>query len=116
MRRFVLNFIGGALLIFLAFMVSNNIQRMAIYTLPQGVCMGILFLLVFGFLFNTGMKKASRRNSEIDSATHYQSMRTDTSSDDQATALADLQKQRDDGLISTEQQERKKKEIESKTK
>jgi len=115
-RKFILSFIGGALMIFLAFMVGNNIQKMSVYTLPQGVCMGILILLVLGYLFNNGMKKASRRNGEIDSAAYYQSMRTDTSSDDRVTALADLQKQRDEGLISIERYEAKKAEIESKEK
>jgi len=115
-RRFILYFFGGILLIFLAFMVGSTIQRMDLYTLPQGLCMGILFLLVFGYLFNTGMKKASHRNGEIDSAAHYKSLRTDTSSNDRATALADLQRQRDEGLISIEQQERKKTEIETEKK
>jgi len=113
-RKFIQSFIGGALMIFLAFMVGNTIQRMDLYTLPQGVCMGILFLLVFGFLFNTGMKKANRRNSEIDSAAHYQSLRTDTSSDDLVIEMANIQKQRDEGLISIERYEAKKAEIESK--
>jgi hypothetical protein len=113
-RKFIPSFIGGTLMIFLAFMVGDNIQRMRVYTLPQGVCMGILVLLVFGYLFNNGMKKASRRNSEIDSAAHYQSLRTDTSSDDLAIELANIQKQRDEGLISIERYEAKKAEIESK--
>ena len=113
-RKFILSFIGGALMIFLAFMVGNNIQKMRVYTLPQGVCVGILVLLVFGYLFNNGMKKASRRNSEIDSAAHYQSMRIDASSDDRDIELANIQKQRDEGLISIERYKAKKAEIESK--
>lgn len=113
-RKFILSFIGGTLMIFLAFMAGNNIQSMRVYTLPQGVCLGILILLVFGYLFNNGMKKASRLNSEIDSAAHYQSLRTDTSSDDPVIELADLQRQRDEGLISIERYEAKKAEIESK--
>lgn len=115
-RKFILSFIGGTLMIVLAFMVGSNIQKMRVYTLPQGVCLGILVLLVFGYLFNTGMKKANRRNSEIDSAAHYQSLRTDISSDDPAIELANIEKQRDEGLISIERYEAKKAEIESKKK
>jgi len=114
-RRFILSFIGGALMIFLAFMVGNNIQKMALYTLPQGLCMGILFLLVFGYLFNNGMKKANRRNSEIDSAAYYQSLRTDLSEDeDPITKLANIQRQREEGLISKEQEEIKEARLKSK--
>lgn len=112
-RRFILSFIGGTLMIVLAFMVGNNIQKMRVYTLPQGVCMGSLVLLAFGYLFYNGMKKANRRNGEIDSAAHYQSLRTETSSDDRATTLADLERQRDEGLISIARYEAKKAEIES---
>jgi hypothetical protein len=112
-RRFILSFIGGTLMIVLAFMVGNNIQKMRVYTLPQGVCLGNLVLLAFGFLFNNGMKKANRRNGEIDSAAHYRSLRTDTSSNDPMIELADLERQRDEGLISIARYKAKKAEIES---
>ena len=114
-RRFILSFIGGALMIFLAFMVGNNVQKMRVYTLPQGVCMGVLVLLVFGFLFNNGMKMANRRNSEIDSSAHYQSLRTDLSEgEDPITKLANIQRQREEGLISKEQEEIREARLKSK--
>jgi hypothetical protein len=95
-------------------LLGNNIQNVREYTLPQGLCTGTLLLGIFVFLFYSGMKMASRRNSETDSARHYQSIRTPISNDDPIARLAKLQRQRDEGLISTEQQEAKKAEIESK--
>ncbi len=115
-RKFILSFIGYGFMIFVTILIGNNIQYLRVYTLPQGLCTGGLLLAIFAFLFYTGMKKASVRNSEIDSAAHYQSMRNDTPGDDPVAKLAKLQRSRDQGLISDEQQETKKTEIESKRK
>ena len=114
--RFGLFFVVYSLVIFIAALVGNNIQNVREYTLPQGVCTGTLLLGVFAFLFYSGMKMASDRNSDTDSAAHYESMRTQVSRDDPVARLAKLQRQRDEGLISSEQQEVKKAEIESKKK
>jgi hypothetical protein len=114
--RFGLFFVVYSLVIFIAALVGNNIQNVREYTLPQGVCTGTLLLGVFAFLFYSGMKMASDRNSDTDSAAHYESMRTHVSKDDPVARLAKLQRQRDEGLISSEQQEVKKAEIESKKK
>jgi hypothetical protein len=114
--RFVLFFVVYSIVIFVAILVGNNIQNVREYTLPQGLCTGTLLLAIFAFLFYSGMKMASARNSETDSAAHYQSMRTPISKDDPVARLAKLQRQRDEGLISSEQQEAKKAEIETKEK
>ena len=114
--RFALFFVVNSLLIFGLILVGNNIQNVREYTLPQGLCTGTLLLGIFAFLFYSGMKMASERNSETDSAAHYQSMRTHVSQDDPVARLAKLQRQRDEGLISSEQQKAKKAEIESKKK
>ena len=114
--RFGLFFVVYSLVIFVAALLGNNIQNIPEYTLPQGVCTGTLLLGVFAFLFYSGMKMASDRNSDTDSAAHYDSMRTQVSKDDPVARLAKLQRQRDEGLISSEQQEVKKAEIESKKK
>jgi ABC-type multidrug transport system permease subunit len=114
--RFILFFVVYSLVIFGVTLLGNNIQDVREYTLPQGLCTGTLLLGIFAFLFYSGMKMASERNSETDSAVHYQSMRTHISKDDPITRLAKLQRQRDEGLISSEQQETKKAEIESKKK
>ena len=112
--RFGLFFVVYSLVIFVAALLGNNIQNIPEYTLPQGVCTGTLLLGVFAFLFYSGMKMASDRNSDTDSAAHYDSMRTQVSKDDPVARLAKLQRQRNEGLISSEQQEVKKAEIESK--
>ena len=114
--RFGLFFVVYSLVIFVAALLGNNIQNIPEYTLPQGVCTGTLLLGVFAFLFYSGMKMASDRNSDTDSAAHYDSMRTQVSKDDPVARLAKLQRQRDEGLISSEQQEVKRAEIESKKK
>jgi hypothetical protein len=114
--KFILFFIGNIFMIFVAILLGNNIQEIKEYTLPQGLCTGILLLGIFAFLFYSGMKKASILNSETDSAAHYQSLRPNISKDDPVARLAKLQRQRDEGLISSEQQETQKAEIESKKK
>ena len=114
--RFGLFFVVYSLVIFIAALVGNNIQNVREYTLPQGICTSTLLLGIFAFLFYSGMKMASERNRETDSAAHYASMRTHVSKDDPVARLAKLQRQRDEGLISSEQQEVKKAEIESKKK
>lgn len=114
--RFILFLAVYSLVIFGAILVGNNIQNVREYTLPQGLCTSTLLLGIFAFLFYSGMKMASERNSETDSAAHYESMRTHVSKDDPVARLAKLQRQRDEGLISSEQQEAKRAEIESKKK
>lgn len=114
--RFILLFIVYSVLIFGAVLFGNNIQRVPQYTLPQGACTGTLLLIIFALLFYSGMKMANERNSQTDSAARYQSLRPSTSGEDPITRLANLQRQRDEGLISDEQQRAKKAEIESKRK
>lgn len=114
--KFILFFVINSLIIFGAILLGNNIQEIQEYTLPQGLCTGTLLLAIFAFLFYTGMKMASERNSQTDSAAHYQSLRTPVSKDDPVARLAKLQRQRDEGLISSEQQESQKAEIQSKKK
>lgn len=115
--KFIVFFIGYILMIYVAILLGTSIQAMREYTLPPGMCMGILLFGVFAFLFYSGMKKASIRNSDTDSAAHYQSLRhSNISKDDPIARLAKLQRQRDEGLISNEQQEAKKAEIEKKKK
>jgi hypothetical protein len=115
--RFILFFVVNSLIIVLAILMGNNIQMVKQYTLPQGVCTGSLLLIVFGVLFYQGMQLASARNDQTDSAAHYQSIRPQTTSkDDPIARLAKLQRQRDEGLISTEQLEAKEAEIKSKKK
>ncbi|HSL46730.1 MAG TPA: DUF6677 family protein [Anaerolineales bacterium] len=115
-RKFILFFVVNSIVIFGAVLMGNNIQMVQQYTLPQGLCTSTLLLAVFAFLFYSGMKMASERNSQTDSAAHYQSLRPNISKDDPVARLAKIQRQRDEGLISSEQQEAKKVEIASKKK
>ena len=114
--KFILFFIVYSSMIFAAVLFGINIQNLRAYTLPQGLCTGILLVGVLAFLFYTGMREASGRNREIDSAAYYHSQRTDTSKGDRISKLANLQRQRDEGLISSEEQEVQKAEVESKAK
>jgi hypothetical protein len=115
--RFILFFVVNSFVILTAVLVGNNIQMIQQYTLPQGVCTGSLLLIVLGYMFYTGMQMANARNNQTDSAAHYQSLRPKNApKDDPISRLAQLQRQRDEGLISSEQQEAKKAEIESKNK
>ncbi len=113
-RKFILFFIGSCILIAFATVMGNNIQNTRSYTLPQGVCTGTLLLIIFAALFYNGMQAANARNGQSDSAARYQARRTTVSQDNQSTKLEKLQKQRDEGLISIEQYDAKKAEIESK--
>lgn len=115
--KFILSFIAYSFIIFILVLLGNNIQKIREYTLPQGLCTGVLLLGIFAFLFYSGMKQASARSGEIDSAAHYQSLRPNNiSKDDPVSRLAKLQRQRDEGLISSEQQDAKNAEIRSKKK
>jgi hypothetical protein len=115
--KFLLFFVVYSLVIFSTVLLGNNIQQVREYTLPQGLCTGTFLLIIFAFLFYSGMKMANERNTQTDSAAHHRSKRTTTvSTDDPIARLAKLQKQRDEGLISSEQQEAKKAEIKPKQK
>lgn len=112
--RFILFFVVDSLIIVVAVLLGSNIQAMREYHLAQGLCTGSLLLIIFAFLFYSGMTMASARNEQTDSAVHYQSLRRNVTSDDPVARLARIQRQRDEGLISTEEQEAKEKDIKSK--
>jgi hypothetical protein len=114
-KKFILYFIGSGVVIFIALLMGNNIQGVREYTLPQGLCTGSLLLIIFGVLFYTGMRAASNRNGQTDSAAYYKSRRN-ASQDDMATRMEKLLKKRNEGLISKEQFDTEKGEIESKDK
>lgn len=114
-KKFILYFVGSSIAIAVAILMGNNIQGVREYTLPQGLCTGSLLFIVFGILFYTGMRAASNRNSQTDSAAYYKSRRS-ASQDDMATRMEKLLKKRNEGLISKEQYDTEKGEIESKEK
>jgi hypothetical protein len=114
-KKFIQYFIGGGVAIIISILMGNNIQGVQQYTLPQGLCTGSLLLIVFGVLFYTGMRAASDRNVQTDSAAYYKSKRS-ASQDDMSTRMEKLLKKRSEGLISKEQFDSEKGEIESKEK
>lgn len=114
-KKFILYFIGSGIIIAVSILMGNNIQGIREYTLPQGVCTGSLLLIVFCTLFYTGMRAASNRNVQTDSSAYYKSKRS-ASQDNMATRMEKLLKKRDEGLISKEQFNTEKGEIETKEK
>ena len=111
--KFLQYFIGGGLAIAIAVVMGNNIQALQIYTLPQGICTGSLLVIIYAALFYFGMNAASARNSQTDSAAYYKSRRT-ASTDDRVVRMEKLLKKRNEGLISKEQYDSEKTEIEEK--
>jgi hypothetical protein len=107
-RRFITTLAGGILVIAVAVVLSNAIQNVRGYSLPQGLCTGVLLLLVFVPLFLTGQKIANQRNNMIDSTAHYNVLRTPSQGSDDAR-LGRIQKMRDEGLISEQEYDKKKK-------
>ena len=111
--KFLQYFIGGGIAITIMVVMGNNIQTLREYTLPQGLCTGSLLVIVYAALFYLGMRAASDRNSQADSAAYYKSRRT-ASTDDRATRMEKLLKKRNEGLISKEQYDSEKTEIDEK--
>jgi hypothetical protein len=107
-NRFIKTFIGGGLLIAVLIVLGNAIQNIRNYSLPQGLCTGILLLIVLVPLFLSGQKMAHLHNNMIDDATYYDNRRAASSGTDDAK-LAKLQKMRDEGLISETEFQKKKK-------
>jgi hypothetical protein len=112
--RFVPIFIGYCILIYVAYLLGNAIQNLRNSPLPAGLMPGLLILAVLASLFFSGMKISNIRNDETKEAAYYESRRTNLPQDNESTKLKKLSKQREDGLISNEQYDSKKADIESK--
>jgi len=112
-NKFIKTFIGGVLLIAVMVTLSNAIQNIHGYSLPQGICIGSLLLIVLVPLFLTGQKSANMRNNMIDSTAQYNTHRA-SSQDNGEAGLSKLQKMRDEGLISEQEYQKKKNNISAK--
>lgn len=108
--RFIKTFIGGVLLITVVFVLGNAIQNVRGYPLPQGFCPGILLMLVFVPLFLAGRKTANLHNNMIDNTAHYNVLRTTPQGSNEAR-LGKLREMRDEGLISEQEYDKKKKDL-----
>ena len=111
--RFLPIFFGSIVLLYVGFLLGNAITDIRGVTLPQGLCPGALVLAIVALLFISGMRTAQARNREADDAAYYQSKRTPVNRD-KVTRMKNLQKARDEGLISSEQYDTQKEEIGSK--
>jgi len=109
-RRFFRTLIGWALLITVMFFLGNAIQNIRGYFLPQGLCIGSLLLAVLVPLFLAGQKTAHLHNNMINDAAHYDVRRARIQGDNNAR-LEKIRKMRDEGLISEQEYERKKKDL-----
>ena len=112
--RFIPIFLGNGILIAIAYVLGNAIQNIRNSPLPAGLCPGVLILAILVFLFLGGMKISNLRNNETSGAAYYKSKRTNFPQDSESAKLQALQKQRNEGLISSEQYDSQKTDIESK--
>lgn len=109
-NRFIKTLAGGLLLITAMVFLSSAIQNVRGYSLPQGLCTGSLLLIVLVPLFLTGQKTAHLHNNMIDNTAHYNVRRTTAQGSDDAK-LGKIQKMRDEGLISEQEYQKKKKDL-----
>lgn len=104
--RFMGAFALGVVAFVAAILMGNIVQSARGFALPQGVCMGILLMAVVVVLFLSGHRTASSRNTETRTAAFYNSKRT-ISHESTEKQYAQIQKLRDEGLISEEEFEEK---------
>lgn len=109
-NRFIKTFIGAGLLITAVIFLGNAIQNIRGYPLSQGPCTGILLLIIFVPLFLTGQKIAHQHNDMIENTSHYNEHRAASQGSDDAK-LEKIQKMRDEGLISDQEYQKKKRDM-----
>jgi hypothetical protein len=111
--RFISSFVIGVVAFAAAIWGGNTVQTARGYSLPQGLCTGILLLVIFVVLFLSGHRTAKGHNTEVDTAAFYNSKRT-VSHESAEKQHALIQKMRDEGLISEEEFEEKNANVSSK--
>lgn len=109
-RSFIKVLIGGIAAILVLILVGNAIQSNNYVSLPQGLCPGILLLILFVPLFRSGQNIARQHNIMIDNAVRFGS-RQHGSVESQ---LARNQELRDKQMISEQEYESRKDGISSK--
>ena len=101
-RKFILTFIGIVLVLAIVIWVGVSLQGSRSFSLPQGVCPGVLALIVLVPMFLNGLNAAKEHNKILEDKTLYQS-RQPVSQDSDDEQLKKIQKMRDEGLISEQQ-------------
>lgn len=109
-RKFVLTFIGMVLVLAIVVWVGISLQGSRSFSLPQGVCPGLLALIVLVPLFLNGLNAAKEHNKLLDDKVLYRS-RKPVSEEDDDEQLKKIQKMRDEGLISEQQYEVRKSKV-----
>ena len=102
--RFIKTLIIGGAAIAAVIVLGTMLQNTTGFPLPQGLCMGILLLIVLVPLFLSGQRAANHHNFTIDSAALY-TARQRGSNEAQLTRNRDL---RDKGYISEQEYESRK--------
>ena len=106
-RNFVLTFVGVELVLAIAIWLGLSIQSARFFSFPQGICPGVLMLIVLVPLFLSGLNSAKEFNKHMDDKVLYQS-RKPVNQDDEDEQLQKIQKMRDEGLISKKQYDTRK--------
>jgi hypothetical protein len=112
-RKFILTFTGMVIVLAIFVWVGVSLQGSRSFSLPQGVCPGVLALIVLVPLFLNGLNVAREHNKILDDEVLYDS-RKPVSQDDDNEQLQKIQKMRDEGLISEQQYNTRKSKVDSK--
>jgi len=100
-RRFIKTLVGGIAAIVVLVLIGNAMQQSIEVSFRQGVCAGILLLIVLVPLFLSGQKIALQHNKMKDNATRYDS----TQLGNAESRLARNQEMRDKRMISEQEYE-----------
>jgi len=111
-RKFILTFTGMVIVLAIVIWVGVSLQGSRSYSLPQGVCPGVLALIVLVPLFLNGLNMAREYNKILEYKV-LQDSRKPVSQDDDDEQLKKIQKMRDEGLISEKQYDTRKSKITS---
>jgi uncharacterized membrane protein len=109
-ERFIKTLVVGIAAITAMVVVGTILQKTTGFPLPQGLCVGMLLLIVIVPLFRNGQKAAIHHNFVMDNASLYTARQHGT---DEAQ-LARNQHLRDKGLISEQEYDSRKDNIASK--
>lgn len=109
-ERFIKTLIIGIAAIAAIIVVGTIFQNTTGFPLPQGLCIGILLLLVLVPLFRNGQRAAFHHNFVVDNAAMYTTRQHGTGE----AQLARNQHLRDKGLISEQEYDSRKDSITSK--
>ena len=112
-RKFILTFVGMVLVLAIVVWLGVSLQGARSFSLPQGLCPGILALIILIPLFLNGLNSAREHNKILEDKALYQS-RKPVSQEDDDEQLKKIRSMRDEGLISEQQYDTRKSKVISK--